>query len=311
MIMNESKETKPHGKQESDPEKVAAEKLHDLLDDPEYSFLHLQQNLEKIESAETDVEALNIARELVELRESATMVVKIYDQNGDTNESIHSETFTYKGLRRTLDELRQHEQEIGRGGDAIVVVAKTESVDGTYDICYKFSKEAETPRGRNDMDQETQFQNKFQAIVNQIPDNSVRVPEAYYYTEIGTQKFIAMEKLRARSIDHLRRGYGSMPKWVTEWHIDKFIQDLINTIDTCHENGLYHRDMHLGNIMFTQSPTETDELGHIIDFGLSGHGQEGMDPYRKETNTETFTYKDDYGRINKVKEELLRLLWRK
>ncbi len=307
--MNESTEQPQHIPAEFDPEKKAANQLDMLLSDPEYTFLHYTKNMEQIENAASEQEALKIANDLIEKRESATMIVKVYGENGDTTENVESNSYMYKGLRRTLSELKQHAQEIGKGNDAVVVVATTEFVDGTYDVCYKFSKEPETPRGRNSMDVETELQNKFQNIVNDIPENSIGVPEAYYYTQIGNQKFIAMEKLQAKSIDNLRRGFGSMPTWVTERHIDQFIQDLINTIDICHQKGLYHRDMHLGNIMFTQSPTETDKLGYIIDFGLSGHGQEGLDPYRKETNTETFTYKDDYGRINKVKEELLRL-WR-
>lgn len=308
--MKKTSESNPNHKTEADLERTATEKLDNLLNDPEYSFLHIQTNLEAIDNADSEVEALKIANELIQRRETQTMVLKVYDENGSPTESVQSEAFKYLGLRRTLTELNEHAQEIGKGGDATVIVATTESVDGTYDICYKFSKEAETPRGRNDMDQETQFQNKFQTVVNEIPDNSIGVPKAYYYTEIGNQKFIAMEKLQAKSVDDLRHGLGTIPDWVTERHIDHFIQDLLHTIDTCHKSGLYHRDMHLGNIMFTQSPTETDKLGYIIDFGLSGHGHEGFDPYRKETNTETFTYKDDYGRIHKVKEELLRLLWR-
>ena len=308
--MNESPERPQQNIPEVDLEKKAAITLDSLLSDPEYNFLHLAQNIEKIENAESEQAALQIAKTLIERRESTTMVVKVYSEVGEATEDVEDGAFRYKGLRRTLTELKEHAHEIGKGNDAFVLVATTESVDGSYDICYKFSKEPETPRGRNSMDVETELQNEFQNIINTIPDNSIAVPEAYYYTQIGNQKFVAMEKLQAKSIDDLRRGLGSLPAWVTERHIDQFIQDLISAIDTCHQEGLYHRDMHLGNIMFTQSPSETDKLGYIIDFGLSGRGQEGLDPYRKETNTEIFTYKDDYGRIKKVKDELLRLLWR-
>lgn len=116
-----------------------------------------------------------------------------------------------------------------------------------------------------------------------------------------------MEKLPAKSIDDIRRGKGTLPEWVTERHIEQFTHDIIEALDHCHSQNLYHRDLHFGNIMFTQSPTEVDKLGYIIDFGLSGFGQADMDPYKKETNTETFTYDNDYGRIDAVRDELLRL----
>lgn len=293
---------------ESEKESRAEGELDRLLTDPEYAFLHQPQNSSRIDDAATAVEALRIAKELIARRHQATVRMLVTSEQGELTDGRESEFVSYEGLLKTIEKLDAHRQEIGVGADAVVVVATNEYYNGKYEICYKFAKEPATPRGRNAMDVEIDLQGEFYRVANTMPENTVKVPRPYFYTEIGSRKYIGMEKLPARSVDDIVRGHASIPSWVTERHIDMFVQDLVELIDVCHEQNLYHRDLHPGNIMFTQSRTETEKLGYIIDFGLSGRQVPGFDPYRKETNTETFTYEDDYGKIAKVKDDLLRIL---
>jgi hypothetical protein len=56
-----------------------------------------------------------------------------------------------------------------------------------------------------------------------------------------------------------------------------------------------------------QAKEDAPKLGYIIDFGVSAHGVEGMDPYRTEGGGEVFTFSEDYGRINHVRKQLKQL----
>jgi serine/threonine protein kinase len=122
---------------------------------------------------------------------------------------------------------------------------------------------------------------------------------------------IVMEKLHARSIDDILRGFGNLPHG---FDVDAFCDALKAFLTDMHARGLYHRDLHYGNIMITQEgsdiPASERPMGYVIDFGLSGYAQESMDPYKKEGAGTTFTYDDDYGRIESVKHDLLGFQYR-
>jgi len=45
-------------------------------------------------------------------------------------------------------------------------------------------------------------------------------------------------------------------------------------------------------------------MGYVIDFGLSGYAYADMEPYKKEIAGATFTYDQDYGRIESVRSDL-------
>ncbi len=285
-------------------ERMAEKALDALLDDPDNAFLStIPMNVRVIEAAETAVEALAIARARIEERDTRTFILRPVAEI----EGVEALTLNYPGVRHTLREISERNISVGEGGDAFVVASKSETERGTSELCYKFARAQGTNRGRNSMDQELDLQRSFYQCLQAVPGLRVGIPEPLYYCEMGSKKMIAMERLTARSVDHLQHGLGSIPDWVTDEHIDTFCDELERSLDILHERGLYHRDLHLGNIMFTQSSTEVEKLGFIIDFGLSGFGQEGMDPYRKEQNGTSFTYDDDYGRIKTVRTELKRL----
>lgn len=55
--------------------------------------------------------------------------------------------------------------------------------------------------------------------------------------------------------------------------------------------------------MILQCPTwtESEPMGHMIDFGLSAYAHENMEPYIKERTGKTFTSDYDCGRIKKLR----------
>lgn len=278
--------------------------LEELLNDPEYDFLNkIKSNHEKIENADTAREALAFANAQIEEREKRTFrFVPVGAMPG-----IIEEELAYDGFRKSFKSISRHKRLVGEGGDAFVYFSNDEKYKGISKACYKFSKIVGTNRGRNSMEQELDMHKNFYQVLQASGMETITIPQPFYYTEMGSQKMIAMERLQARSIDDLKRGFGSLPTWVTAEHIDLYCDEVKRALDVLHAAGLYHRDLHFGNLMFTQSPTETQNLGHIIDFGLSAEGQDGLEPYKKTTQSEVFTFDDDYGRVEAVRVELHRL----
>ena len=290
-------------KSSQENEKNAARELDEILTDPENIFLSsIKQNIEAIEDAATSVEALQFALAKIEEREKRTFVLKAVEEIP----GVEQGEISYRGFKRTFNELTTKSKSIGEGGDADVYISEAEIINGTTPICYKFNKKIGKNLGRNTLERELDLQVAFYKCLESFT-STVKVPAPYYYCEFKSFKMIAMERLPARSVDDLLRGFGSIPNWVDEVVINTYCNDLIKSLDYCHSQGLFHRDLHLGNLMFTQSKEPVETLGYIIDFGVSNIGVDGMEPYKSVDSRGTFTYADDYGRVEEVRSSLLRL----
>ncbi len=288
-------------------EKEAEILLDETLSNPEYSFLvTIPKNVEVINNALTAIEALHFVNSRIEEREIRTFVLKkIEDVEG-----VEQGDISFQGFKKVFNRILNSKQSIGEGGDAYVYISESELTNGTTALCYKFAKQIGKNLGRNSLEQELDLHVDFYKTLKNF-NSSVKVPEPYYYCEFMSHKMIAMERLRARSIDDLLRGFGSVPAWVNEETVNNFCNDIKKTLDHCHAQGFFHRDLHLGNLMFTQSPTPTPVLGYIIDFGVSTVGHDGLEPYKSNDSRGTFTYADDYGRIEQVRSSLMRLIARR
>ncbi len=285
---------------EVNPEVEAEKKLDKILSDHENAFLiEHEANNSRIENAETYVEALQIAEELILKRLERTFHFKLMQ----SIDGVSTESINVRGIKKTIDSIKENKEQIGEGGDAFVVIAKNEIREFPPEVCYKFAKVEETPRGRNAMNYEAEIHDDFYKTVNELSNCHIGIPLPFYSVELGADKMIAMERLYARSIDDILRGMGSLPEW---FKIDDFCDQLKELFAELHQRGLYHRDMHVGNIMIRQTPNEPEDgkWGYLIDFGLSGYGMEGMDPYRKEVADAVFTYADDNGIIEIVRHSL-------
>lgn len=285
---------------ESDPEVEAELMLEKVLSDPDNAFLiEHEANFLKIENAETCVKALQIAEELIFKRLERTFHFKLMKNI----EGVSPESINVEGIKNTIESIKKHKEQIGEGGDAFVVIAKNEIREFPPEVCYKFAKVEKTPRGRNAMPYEAELQEDFYRIVEEISEYNIGVPMPFYSVELGRDKMIAMEKLPAKSVDDILRGMGSLPEWLD---IDKFCDQLEGLFTELHAKGLYHRDMHVGNIMIRQTHDEPEDgkWGYLIDFGLSGYGMEGMDPYKKDVAGSVFTYANDNGIVDIVRNSL-------
>ncbi len=280
-------------------ESQAQDKLDTLLEDPANKFLiENSANRERIENAESAKEALAFVQERIRKRIEASTSFK----GLKTIEGIEMSELSPEGLQSTVETVWQNQQKIGQGGDAVVVIFKNEIRNIPPEICYKFATAEKTPRGRNPIQEEAELHEQFYDVATQS-ESKIGVPIPFYSLEIGDKKLIAMEKLPAASLDDILHSKGFVPPWLDP---DVFCRELCTLIDQFHENHLYHRDMHFGNIMITQKMElqEGDKQGYIIDFGLSGRAEIEEFAYRKEMAGDTFTYSDDYGTISEVNRAL-------
>jgi serine/threonine protein kinase len=288
-----------------DEETLNERELQELLDEPANKFLtEIAANRQYIENA-APKDALNYALNKIEARLQRTFKV----EQANALDRIISVEISYKGMSHAIEAVIQNAREIGRGGDAFVIVNKNEIRNLPPEICYKFAIAEATPRGRNETFDELRMQNEFYKAAEEY-GGEIGVPMPFYAVEIGGKKVIAMEKLNAASIDDILRGKGSLPGWID---IDTLYNELREVIDFFHQKGLFHRDMHLGNIMVSQSPQSNSEekMAYIIDFGLSSIASDEMQPYKKELAGAVFTYNNDYVILDEVRNQLNSLRRRK
>lgn len=282
-------------------QKDAAAELDRLLELPENSFLtQIQRNQDEIFNTPTAVEALAVATQKIEQRLERTFKFQLMRPV----EGVDQMTVNHIGIKEVIDNIKANQTLIGEGEDAFVVIDKNEIKEFPPEVCYKFSKKETTARGRNSTSQEADIHSRFYDVSLQLSTSKIGVPMPFYATEIAGDQMIAMEKLPAKSVDDILRSKGRLPEWLD---IDAFCEELTNFLKSLHEHNLFHRDMHTGNIMISQSLEPSDKWGYVIDFGLSGSGIDGMEPYRKEEAGKIFTYNDDCAIIKSVKIELNRL----
>jgi len=280
-------------------EKEAENMLHVLLQDPDNKFLlEIPKNREIVEEADSAIDALAYAEHQIYDRKHRTFRF----ENLISVEGVTPHSVDYDGMISTVERIMRGAREIGRGGDAFVVIDRNEMRSLPPEVCYKVALKERTPRGRNSISEEAEIQGKFYDVM-QSEKLPIGVPIPFYTLSIAEKKIIAMEKLHAASVDDVLRGRGELPVW---FEVDSFCDALTKTIEKFHAHNLFHRDMHFGNVMITQGerPKADEKIGYIIDFGLSGSGIEDMDPYKKEVAGSLFTYDNDYGIVEKVRKVL-------
>lgn len=277
-------------------ESQAERELQALLENPDNRFLNeIKANRERIENTDSSKEALEFAKEKIRAR----LEVGVQFNSIKFIEGVDLRDISPIGMSKIIETVLANAQQIGIGGDAFVVIDKNEIKDFPPEICYKFAIAEKTPRGRNQVTEEARLQGLFYEAAKEREEAKIGVPIPFYTLEVGDKKMIAMEKLNAKSIDHILHGNGFLPDWLD---IDELCRELKAMIDHFHAHNLYHRDMHFGNVMISQKKVleKGDKIGFIIDFGLSAEASMEEFAYKKESAGETFTYSDDYGTIKGV-----------
>lgn len=148
---------------------------------------------------------------------------------------------------------------IGYGQCADVITFSKE--DGFEGVCVKRIKRAPLVK-INDVEQEMTFQDK-------ADDLGVRVPVPLFILSRGLERYIVMEQINGISIgDAMETGGIADFIQANNFNPVEFFDTLDKYISTLHKEGIYHRDLHTGNVMLdyeTGGPV-------IIDFGSADYG---------------------------------------
>lgn len=292
----------PNGNRKESREVMTEEEadieLNAALEKSENAFLKMPVNRNVIDSFDSSIEALSFVK--AKIRERLERTMNVREVVGHHVEPIR---VMPDSVINAIEHINANAEELGEGADGRVVIDTKDTRDINPNVCYKMSLVEKLKRGRNSFAEEAEMQGAFLELALSLTNKDIGVPVPYYEVEVNTTEMIAMERLSAKSIDDVLRSFGSVPEW---FDIDRFCDSLKAFIDAAHERGLYHRDLHFGNIMISQMREWKDgePMGYIIDFGLSGYGSDNMEPYKKEVADEVFTYDDDYGRINSLRASL-------
>lgn len=211
------------------------------------------------------------------------------------NTSVEAET-EKPHLEMLIEILRNEETRLGEGQMAVV---HHDPENPTY--TYKVIRDTQAEKYRypyNDAKREMQLSEE----VRKYDTDQVRTPMHYgTFTVFGKKKIdvITMERIPGNSIKDVIEGSAQLPEG---FDVELFFKKLSDHIDLLHENGLYHRDLHEGNIMF-ESETH---MPVIIDFGNSASIIHGENPYEgTKANGDVIRFPQDKVLLESAKTKLI------
>lgn len=158
-----------------------------------------------------------------------------------------------EALMSCIESLEIHAESIGEGGNAEILAIN----EGPFSkVCLK--KVKEKPQiVCNDIDRE----NEIQSMARKA---GVRTPLSLISFETESGTYFIMEKINGSNIEEVLSNPSLLPE---SFVYDTFISDLNQQIERMHTAGIYHRDLHVRNVMVNE-----EGLPVIIDFGTATEG---------------------------------------
>ena len=212
------------------------------------------------------------------------------------DESKEKELF--KEIAEKIKEISREGEKIGFGMTAEVFTSKTDA-----SVCYKIIRK-EHPIFRNGVHKEADILTKACRL-----KAGVILPEPYYSIETGEEKnleVLVMKKLDAVSVENLIGNKLDLPE---NFDFNGFFAKLENYFNKLHDNKIFHRDFHWGNVMIenmTGAPC-------VIDFGMSKEEHlSSENPYKivNSRGAEHFIT-DDMIRLKEVRNQLRKYIFEK
>ncbi|MCX6753181.1 MAG: phosphotransferase [Candidatus Nomurabacteria bacterium] len=168
-------------------------------------------------------------------------------------------------LLACLDVLELRAVSIGEGGNAEVLIAEGTPFEK---VCLKRIKNKQQILC-NEIDEENKFQIKAQ-------EAGVRTPLPLMSLKTDKGDCFLMERIEGYSMKDIIEKPERLPK---KFKYNVFFNSLKEQIDLMHKTGIYHRDLHWGNVM-----VDKKGLPVIIDFGTAIYGT-GSDSTYEESAT--------------------------
>ena len=201
---------------------------------------------------------------------------------------------TIEEVKRLSEKIRSEEyQERGYGQ-----VAKIKASEKDAHVCYKYITNEELYKLENNIGKEMHIQTQYREAAEEMEENRCKIPYPIYYNMDNYSHFCMMENIQGCNIQELLGEQGKLPQ---EFDPEEFFAHLQEFIEQMNKKGMYHRDLHKGNIMVeygSGSPV-------VIDFGKSlDSAKEGYveDPYMNGR------YIPDQQGVNSIKSEVLNFI---
>ena len=208
-------------------------------------------------------------------------------------------------LEECIKKLEVHFVPVGEGGNAIVYLA-----EGTPFEKIVFKKVKENPQiDYNDIIQEHKLQEKVKELGVRTPLTLLSIE-----TEEG-DKYLVMEKVEGYSVKDIVLDESLMPK---KFDYKIFCASLDDQVSKMHNenkmlDGIYHRDLHTGNVMINN-----EGLPVIIDFGTGVEGsgsdftyEESVKMFNPNKGRYEFVngyFKDDLEMVKNIKADLKKFI---
>jgi serine/threonine protein kinase len=145
-------------------------------------------------------------------------------------------------------------RELGRGGMAVVYLARNRLME-RLEVLKILNKEMLERKGARQ-----RFLREIQAAARLHHPNII---VAYSALQLGALLVFAMQYVEGHDLAKLVKTRGKLPVWLA----CSFIRQAALGLQHAHEQGLVHRDIKPGNLMYTQQGKEW--VVKILDFGLA------------------------------------------
>lgn len=206
-----------------------------------------------------------------------------------------------QALEECIASLEINAVSIGEGGNAVVYVAEGTPFEK---VCLKKIKEKQQII-YNDVDQESIYQMK-------VREAGVNTPFSLLSLKTEGGHFIVMERINGNSVKDILKDDKLMPP---NFNYKIFCDSLDLQISKMHKAGIYHRDLHEGNVMVEiQEGEGVPPLPVIIDFGSATEGtgsdftyEESVMSYNEKTGHYDLVngyFKDDLIMARNIKSSL-------
>jgi len=168
-------------------------------------------------------------------------------------------------IKSSIEKIRQNQKFLGEGKSGRVYSFEEES------FCIKERINNNPEFSFNDIESEMEIQIEATKYGVRVP-----LPILTLKTANG-KKFLVMERIFGTSIQDIEEGKADFP---IDFNIEEFFKEVKVMMAKMHENNLYHRDLHSGNIMLEVKDGKIKPV--IIDFGHSSYSYGEDDPYMEE-----------------------------